>query len=63
MTDTSTQQSEGVWDRLRRRKVVQWGLAYVAGAWGLLQGLEYVTGRTLLVDETGKSLELALSSG
>jgi len=30
-----------VWDRLRRRKVVQWGIAYSAGAWGLLQGLSY----------------------
>ena len=28
-------------DRLRRRKVVQWGVAYVAGAWGFLQGFEY----------------------
>ena len=34
---------EGLWDKLRRRKVVQWGLAYAAGAWGLLQGLEYVS--------------------
>lgn len=32
-----------LWDRLRRRKVVQWGLACAAGAWGLLQGLEYVS--------------------
>jgi TolB-like protein/Tfp pilus assembly protein PilF len=32
-----------IWDRLRRRKVVQWGIAYAAGAWGLLQGLAYVT--------------------
>jgi TolB-like protein/tetratricopeptide (TPR) repeat protein len=32
-----------LWVRLRRRKVVQWGLAYAAGAWGLLQGLEYVS--------------------
>jgi serine/threonine-protein kinase len=31
------------WDALRRRKVVQWGLLYVAGAWGLLQGLQYVS--------------------
>ena len=30
------------WERLRRRKVVQWGIAYAAGAWGFLQGLEYV---------------------
>jgi len=31
-----------IWDRLRRRKVVQWTLAYAAGAWGLLQGLQFV---------------------
>jgi len=39
------QDGEGssIWDRLRRRKVVQWGIAYVAGAWGFLQGLEYVS--------------------
>ena len=44
MIDTSTQQAEdGVWDRLRRRKVVQWGVVYVAAAWGFLQGLEYVS--------------------
>jgi TolB-like protein len=38
------QDGEGssIWDRLRRRKVVQWGIAYVAGAWGLLQGLQFV---------------------
>jgi TolB-like protein/Flp pilus assembly protein TadD len=32
-----------IWSALRRRKVVQWGLVYVAAAWGFLQGLEYVT--------------------
>ena len=32
-----------MWAGLRRRKVVQWGLAYAAGAWGFLQGLEYVS--------------------
>jgi len=36
-------QRENTWDRLRRRKVVQWGIAYAAGAWGLLQGISYVT--------------------
>ncbi len=36
-------QPENFWSRLRRRKVVQWGLAYAAGAWGLLQGLGYVS--------------------
>jgi len=34
---------EGPWAKLRRRKVVQWGIVYAAGAWGFLQGLEYVT--------------------
>ena len=42
MTDTPTDAgSEGTWAKLRRRKVVQWGVAYAAGAWGLLQGLAY----------------------
>jgi TolB-like protein/Tfp pilus assembly protein PilF len=40
--DAAERGAEGTWERLRRRKVVQWGLAYVAGAWGFLQGLEYV---------------------
>ena len=34
---------DNLWSRLRRRKVVQWGIVYVAGAWGFLQGLEYLT--------------------
>jgi TolB-like protein/Tfp pilus assembly protein PilF len=38
------QDGEGssLWDQLRRRKVVQWGIAYAAGAWGLLQGLQFL---------------------
>ena len=43
MTDTPTERDQSIWTRLRRRKVVQWGIAYVAGAWGLLQGLEYLS--------------------
>lgn len=45
MTDRP-QDGEGssVWEHLRRRKVVQWGIVYVAGAWGFLQGLEYLSG-------------------
>jgi TolB-like protein/Tfp pilus assembly protein PilF len=35
-------EQNSVWNRLRRRKVVQWTLAYAAGAWGLLQGLQFV---------------------
>jgi len=44
VTDTPTERAaETTWTRLRRRKVVQWGIAYVAGAWALLQGLEYLS--------------------
>ena len=43
MTDTPAERAaEGAVNRLRRRKVVQWGLVYVAAAWGFLQGLKYV---------------------
>src|SRR5688572_18355737 len=44
VTDTPTErEAESTWTRLRRRKVVQWGLVYVAAGWGFLQGLEYVS--------------------
>ena len=37
MTDTPTERAaESIWTSLRRRKVVQWGLPYLAGAWALL---------------------------
>jgi TolB-like protein/Tfp pilus assembly protein PilF len=42
VTDSTDTGSEGTWAALRRRKVAQWALAYVAVGWGLLQGLEYV---------------------
>jgi TolB-like protein len=31
------------WEALRRRKVAQWGILYVAGAWSFLQGLEFLS--------------------
>ncbi len=38
MADTPTERDdEAAWARLGRRKVVQWGLAYAAGAWALLE--------------------------
>ena len=43
MSEPIEQPAEGLWASLRRRKVVQWGIAYVAGAWGLLQGLAYLS--------------------
>jgi TolB-like protein len=39
--DWSQPAEGGLWGKLRRRKVVQWGLAYAAAVWTLLQGLEY----------------------
>jgi len=43
MTDPPQErQGDSIWQRLRRRKVVQWGVAYIAGAWGLLQGIAYM---------------------
>jgi TolB-like protein len=44
VTDPSKGESESTWAKLTRRKVVQWGVIYVAGAWGFLQGLEYLSG-------------------
>src|SRR4026208_156107 len=35
-------EDQSIWARLRRRKVVQWSVAYVAAAWALLQGLEFL---------------------
>jgi TolB-like protein len=35
-------ENAGLLQQLRRRKVVQWGIAYAAGAWGLLQGIAYM---------------------
>jgi hypothetical protein len=36
------QDDAGFLERLRRRKVVQWGIAYVAAAWGLLQNSKLI---------------------
>jgi TolB-like protein/Tfp pilus assembly protein PilF len=42
VTDAPTErEGEGAWKGLRRRKVVQWAIAYAAAAWTLLQVLEY----------------------
>jgi len=42
VTNTPTEHlGESTWSKLRRRQVVQWGLAYCAGAWGLLQGIGF----------------------
>jgi TolB-like protein len=43
VAESDDRPNDGLWARLRRRKVVQWGIAYVAAGWGLLQGLQYVS--------------------
>ena len=43
MTDAPTErEGDGAWTKLRRRKVVQWGIAYAAGSWVLLQVLGFL---------------------
>jgi hypothetical protein len=42
MTDMPEQATDNAWDRIRRRKVVQWAVAYVVASWGLLQGLQFL---------------------
>ncbi len=42
MNDASEGGRDSAWTKLGRRKVVQLGLAYAAGAWGLLQGLQFL---------------------
>lgn len=41
MSQQPQAEGEGFWAQLRQRKVARWGIAYAAGAWGAMQGLEY----------------------
>jgi TolB-like protein/tetratricopeptide (TPR) repeat protein len=43
LTDTNIGRIEAIWEKLQRRKVVQWGFAYCLFSWGSLQGLEYLS--------------------
>jgi len=44
LTDTPAEREDSsIWADLRRRRVVQWALAYAAGAWVLLQVLGFVS--------------------
>lgn len=64
MADPPTERErEGPWAKLRRRKVVQWGIVYAAGAWGFLQGLEYVTDTFHWPDRIQQLSTLALLIG
>jgi adenylate cyclase len=64
LANTPTKQDlESPWTRLRRRKVVQWGIVYAAGAWGFLQGLGYVTATFHWPDRIQQFATLALLIG
>jgi TolB-like protein/Tfp pilus assembly protein PilF len=52
-----------VWSALRRRKVVQWGLAYVAGGWALLQGIDFLVDAFHWPDATKQIATIALAIG
>jgi fatty acid desaturase len=43
VTDRPADGGDNIWDRLRRRKVAQWGIAYAAGSSGFLHGLSYLS--------------------
>jgi len=42
VADATEGDMDSTWSKLRQRKVVQWGIAYAAGAWGLLQVLQFL---------------------
>jgi TolB-like protein len=64
LTDAPTERDdEGPWGRLRRRKVVQWGLAYTAGAWALLQVIGFAADAFHWPDVIKQLSMLALAIG
>ena len=52
-----------IWERLRRRKVVQWSIAYAAGAWGLLQVLQFLADTYDWPSQVLRLVTLALALG
>jgi TolB-like protein/Tfp pilus assembly protein PilF len=55
--------AEGVWVKLRRRKVVQWGVTYAAAAWALLQGIDFLVDAFQWPDATRPLATLVLLLG
>ena len=55
--------NEGAWTRLRRRKVVQWSLAYTAGAWALLQVIGFLADAFHWPDATKQVAAIVLAIG
>ena len=64
MTETPIErQDQSAWTNLRRRKVVQWGIAYAAGAWIMLQVIAFVADTFHWPDATKQLTTLALLIG
>ena len=64
MTDAPTErEGEGGWANLRRRKFVQWGLAYAAGAWALLQVIGFLADAFHWPDATKQIAAIAFAIG
>ena len=62
--DTPTvREGDNVFVRLRRRKVVQWGLAYLAGAWLLLQVVAFLADAFDWPDQSKRIATLVLLIG
>ena len=51
------------WERLKQRKLVQWSIAYVAGAFALLQGTDIVAQQFGWPESLQRGLTLALVLG
>jgi TolB-like protein/Tfp pilus assembly protein PilF len=41
LTESGNGSGQSAWERLRSRKLVQWGAGYIAASWGLLQATEF----------------------
>jgi TolB-like protein/Flp pilus assembly protein TadD len=54
---------DGLFDRLRQRKIVQWALAYLAGAFALLQGVDLIGQRFGLPESVVRILIVVLAVG
>jgi hypothetical protein len=54
---------EGAWARLSRRKVAQWGLAYAAAAWALLQVIGFAADAFHWPDAVKQLSMLAMAIG
>jgi len=52
-----------LWQRLRERKIVQWGVAYLAGAWLLLQVASLVGNHFAVSDGVLRGLTILLGAG